>query len=101
MFTNAGSSSGVLVKSKSAGSITLQFVTYATVVPPGLTITQIQNLPTTLNGASVTVTVGATVVHPALYYATPQARAGPLTATGIDAGTADADIDYDAPVTFR
>src|SRR5581483_1324722 len=112
-FTNAGSSSGVLVKSKSAGSITLQFVTYATVIPPGPTITQIQNnsssipagypnygiapsslfkivgtglaadgdatlhssegagLQTTLNGASVTVTVGATVVHPALYYATP------------------------------
>src|SRR5581483_7387062 len=43
VFTNAGSSSGVLVKSKSAGSITLQFVTYATVIPPGPTITQIQN----------------------------------------------------------
>ncbi len=113
VFTNAGSSSGVLVKSKSGGSITVQFVTYVTVVPIGPTITQIQNnsssipsgfpnygiapsslfkivgtglaasgdatlhssegagLQITLNGASVTVTVGATVVHPALYYATP------------------------------
>lgn len=46
------------------------------------------NLPTTINGASVTVTVGSTTVTPSLYYAQPTAVAAVLPSnTPLGAGT--------------
>jgi uncharacterized protein (TIGR03437 family) len=59
---------------------------------PG-TIAVLQNavgntLPTTINGASITVTVGSTTVTPAMYYAQPTAVAGVLPSnTPLGAGT--------------
>ncbi len=140
VFTNAGSSSAVLVKSKSGGAITVQFVTYIAVVPIGPTITQIQNnsssipagfpnygiapsslfkivgtglaaagdatlhssegagLQATLNGASVTVTIGSTVVHPALYYATPTQIDAVLPAN-TPVGTGKLTVSYNGAVS--
>jgi uncharacterized protein (TIGR03437 family) len=46
------------------------------------------NLPTTINGASVTVTVGSTTVTPSLYYSQPTAVAAVLPSnTPLGAGT--------------
>lgn len=43
VFTNGGNTAGVLVTANSGGSITLQFITFQTVVPTGPTITQVVN----------------------------------------------------------
>ena len=56
------------------------FVVGAGFATPG-TVAVLQNvvgniLPTTINGATITVTVGSTTVTPAMYYAQPTAVAG-------------------------
>jgi uncharacterized protein (TIGR03437 family) len=43
VFTNGGNTAAVLVTANSAGSITLQFITYQTVIPAGANVTQILN----------------------------------------------------------
>jgi len=71
-FANSGIAQGSL------------FVIYGTDLATSTTAV-LQNtlvgLPTQLNGASVTVTVGGTVVHPGLYYATATAIAAELPST--------------------
>ena len=80
-FPNSGIAQGALF-----------FVVGAGLATPG-TVAVLQNavgniLPTTINGASITVTVGSTTVTPAMYYAQPTAVAGVLPSnTPLGAGT--------------
>ena len=80
-FSNSGIAQGALF-----------FVVGTGLATPG-TVAVLQNavgntLPTTINGASIKVTVGSTTVTPALYYAQPTAVAGVLPSnTPLGAGT--------------
>jgi uncharacterized protein (TIGR03437 family) len=80
-FSNSGIAQGALF-----------FVVGSGMATPG-TVAALQNavgvtLPTTINGASIKVTVGSTTVTPAMYYAQPTAVAGVLPSnTPLGAGT--------------
>lgn len=80
-FSNSGIAQGALF-----------FVVGTGMATPG-TVAMLQNsvgtnLPTTINGASITVKVGGTTVTPAMYYAQPTAVAGVLPSnTPLGAGT--------------
>jgi uncharacterized protein (TIGR03437 family) len=80
-FSNSGIAQGALF-----------FVVGTGLATPG-TVAVLQNavgntLPTTINGASIKVTVGSTTVTPAMYYAQPTALAGVLPSnTPLGAGT--------------
>jgi uncharacterized protein (TIGR03437 family) len=80
-FSNSGIAQGALF-----------FVVGTGLATPG-TVAVLQNavgttLPTTINGANITVTVGSTTVTPAMYYAQPTAVAGVLPSnTPLGAGT--------------
>ena len=80
-FSNSGIAQGALF-----------FVFGSGLATPG-TVAVLQNavgniLPTTINGASIKVTVGSTTVTPAMYYAQPTAVAGVLPSnTPLGAGT--------------
>lgn len=137
LVTNGGNYAAAMVTSVSAGSITLQYVTYVTVAPTGPQITKVTNnysytpngfansgispstiftifganlaaastgaaaglqdstkgIPTTWNGATVTVTVGGKTFTPGLYYALPTQIAGVLPA-GTPTGTGTLTVSY-------
>jgi uncharacterized protein (TIGR03437 family) len=132
VLTNGGNYAAVMVTSISAGSITLQYVSFVTVAPTGPQITNVANnysyipagfvnsgispssiftifgtnlaapssgtaaglqssaagIPTTWNGATVTVSVGGKNFTPGLYYALPTQIAAVLpAATPTGSGT--------------
>jgi hypothetical protein len=61
-----------------------------------------QGLPLTLNGTSLSVTIGGTTVHPAIYYSTPTQVAAELpAATPAGSGTITVSHGGDAQMLFE
>lgn len=96
-FPNSGIAPGTIFVIKGTGMAdpTAQAVLQSSAAP---------GIPLTLNGASISVTVGGTTVHPAMYYAIATQIAAVLPAA-TPTGTATITVSYkgtpSAPFTFK